>query len=139
MSLPIKSLKNLLIYKKIINKTFTSNDYVIIYKLYVLLKKGMIKTEQMIKKYGYQFPWSPILAISIIELAIWKIIKSALKTNTSKDTNIHQLTTRLHNLDNSYTTNTINHERTSMKIINKHFIEASKNLKHIQNKFMRYS
>ena len=87
----------------------------------------------MIKKYGPQFPWSPILAISIIELAIWKLIKSALKTNTSRDTEIHQLTTRLHNLDNSDTTNNINYERTNMKTINKYIIKANKNLNKIQH------
>ena len=74
---------------------------------------------------------SPILVISIIELAIWKLIKEALK-KSSRDTKIHQLTTRLRNLDNSYNTNTINHERTHMKIINKHIIKARKNLKKIQ-------
>ena len=97
----------------------------------------MIKVERMIKKYGPQFPWLPILAISIIKLAIWKLIKSALK-NTSRDTKIHQLTTRLHNLDNSYTTNTINHERTNIKIINKHIINSSKNLKQMQKKYEDY-
>ena len=40
----------------------------------------MIKAERMIKKYGPQFHWSPKLAISILELTIWKLIKSALKT-----------------------------------------------------------
>ena len=43
----------------------------------------------MIKKYGPQFPWSPILAIPIIEFAIWKLIQSALKTNVSRDAKIH--------------------------------------------------
>ena len=100
----------------------------IINKLDVLLTKGMIKAERMIKKCGLQFLLSSILAISIIELAIWKLINSALKGNTSRDTKIHQLTTRLHNLDNSYTTNTINHERTNINIINKHIITASKKL-----------
>ena len=71
---------------KKINKTITSNNHVIINKLDVLLTKGMIKAERMIKKYGPQFPWSPIRAISIIELAIWKLMKSALKTNISRDT-----------------------------------------------------
>ena len=101
-------------------------------KLDILLKKGMIKAERMIKKYSPQFPWSPILAITISELAIWKLIKLGIKTNTSRDTKIHQHIIRLHNLDNSYTTNTINHERTNMNIINKHIIKLSKNLKKIQ-------
>ena len=106
----------------------------IINELDVLLTKGMIKAERMIKKYGLQFLLSSILAISIIELAIWKLINSELKGNTSRDTKIHQLTTRLHNLDNSYTTKKIKYERTHMKIINKHIKKASKNLKKIQKK-----
>ena len=82
MSLPIKSSKNLLIFRKKINNTITSNDHVIINKLDVLLMKGIIEaSERMIKKYGPQFPWSPTLTISIIELTIWKLIKSALKKN----------------------------------------------------------
>ena len=66
--------------KKLINNSITSTDHIIINKLDALLTKGMIKIERMIKKCGPQFPWSPKLAISIIELAIWKLIKSALKT-----------------------------------------------------------
>ena len=89
----------------------------------------MIKVERMIKKYGLQFLWSPTLAISIIELTIWKLIKSALKTNTSRDTKIQKITNRLHKLDNSYTTDITNHERKNMKVINKCIIKASKNLK----------
>ena len=53
MSLPIKLLKKLLIFKKQFNNTITSNDHVIINKLDVLLTKGMIKAERMIKKYVY--------------------------------------------------------------------------------------
>ena len=138
MSLPIKSLKSLLIFQKKFNNTITSNDHVIINKLDVLLTKGMIKVERMIKKYGLQFPWSPTLAISIIELTIWKLIKSVLTTNTSRDTKIQKITNRLHKLDNSYTTNITNYELKIMKIINKDIIKAIKNLKKIQ-KITQYS
>ena len=73
--------------KKKINNTITSKDYVLINKLNVLLTTCMIKVERMIKKYGPQFPWSPTLVISIIELDILKLIKSTLKTNNSRDIN----------------------------------------------------
>ena len=92
----------------------------------------MIKVERMIKKYGPQFPWSPMLTIFITKLAICKLIKSALKKTTSRDTKIQKLTNRFHKLDNSYTTNIINHERKHMQFINKHIIKASKNIKKIQ-------
>ena len=98
----------------------------------------MIKVERMIKKYGPPFPWSPTFAISIIELGIWKLIKSVLTTNTSRDTKIQKITNRLHKLDNSYTTNITNHELKIMKIINKDIIKAIKNLKKIK-KITQYS
>ena len=81
MSLPIKSLKKMLIFKKIKN-IITSNDHVIINKLDVLSTKGMIKAERMVKKYVPKFPWSSTLAIFITELVIRKLIKSALKKTT---------------------------------------------------------
>ena len=67
--------------EKNINKIIFSNDYNNINKLDVLLTTGMIKVEQMIKKYSPKFPWSPILATSILDLSIWKIVKSEFKTN----------------------------------------------------------
>ena len=80
----------------------------------------MIKAEQMIKKYGGpQFPWSPKLAIAILEFSIWKLVQSDLKTNASCDTKLQQLTTRLNKLDSTSITKIPTHERTNMKIINK--------------------
>ena len=73
--------------QKQIKNTITSKDYVLINKLDVLLTTCMIKVERMIKKYGPQFPWSPTLVISIIELDILRLIKSTLKTNNSRDIN----------------------------------------------------
>ena len=83
------------IKKKLVNKSITSKDHITINKLDALLIKGMIKAERMKTKYGPQFPWSPKLAIAIMELAIWKLIKSALKTKTSRDTKITKLKSRL--------------------------------------------
>ena len=120
------------IQKKLVNKSITPKDHIIINKLDVLLTKGMNKAERMITKYGPQFPWSPKLAIAIIELAIWKLIKSALKTKTSRDIKIIKLTSRLQSLDTTYSSHIINHERTNMKIINKNITQASQSLKKIQ-------
>ena len=58
--------------------------------------------------------------------------KVCTEKKTSRDTKINQLTSRLHNLDTTYSTHIINHERTNMKIINKHIIQSSKSLKEIQ-------
>ena len=120
------------IQKHLVNKSITSKDHITINKLDVLLTKGMIKAEQMITKYGPQFPWSPKLAIAIIELAIWKLIKSALKTKTSRDTKINKLRSRLQSLYTTYSTHIINHKRTNMKVINKHITQSSHSLKTIQ-------
>ena len=120
------------IQKKLVNKSITSKDHIIINKLDTLLTKGMIKAERMITQYGPQFPWSPKLAIAIIKLAIWKLIKSALKTKTTRDTKINKLTSRLQSLDTTYSTHIINHERTNMKLINKHITQSSQSLKTIQ-------
>ena len=120
------------IQKKLVNKSITSKDHITINKLDALLTKGMIKAERMMTKYGPQFPWSPKLAIAIIELAIWKLIKSALKTKTSRDTKITKLTSRPQSLYTTYPTHITNHERTNMKIINKHITQASQSLKKIK-------
>ena len=44
------------IQKKLVNKSITSKDYIIINKLDTFLTKSMIKAERMITKYGPQFP-----------------------------------------------------------------------------------
>ena len=71
----------------------------------------MIKVERMIKKYGPQFPWSQILATVILDLSIWKLIKSELK--------IQRLTSRLQKIDNNYLKYISTYERQNMKLINK--------------------
>ena len=43
----------------------------------------MTKVERIVKNYGLQFPWSPILVTAIPDFYIWKIIKSKLKTKAS--------------------------------------------------------
>ena len=62
----------------------------------------MIKAERMITKYDTQFPWSPILAKVVLNLSIWKLIKSESKTKTSRASKLQHLTSRLHKLDNNY-------------------------------------
>ena len=60
----------------------------------------MLNAERMIIRPGLQYPWSYALAVAILQLSIWKLIKSELKTKTSRETILHQITSRLHNLDN---------------------------------------
>ena len=51
----------------------------------------MINAERMIVRDGLQFPWSPTLAIAILQLSIWRLIKSELKKNfkTNQTTTNH--------------------------------------------------
>ena len=79
----------------------------------------MIKVERIIKKYGPQFPWSQILATVILDLSIWKLIKSELKTKTSRASKLQRLTSRLQKLDNNYLKYIPTYERQNMKLINK--------------------
>ena len=58
--------------------------------------------------------------------------KVCIKNKTSRDTKITKLTSRLQSLDTTYSSYIINHERTNMKIINKHITQSSQSLKTIQ-------
>ena len=78
----------------------------------------MVKAERMIKKFNPQFPWSLILVTANLELSIWKLIKSELKTTTFHANKPQQLTSRLHHLDNIYPEQIPTHERQNMNLIN---------------------
>ena len=91
-----------LIQAKINSNSNTSVDFYQINELDILLTSGMLKAERMIVRYGLRYPWSPALAIFILHLSIWKLIKSELKTKTSKVTKLQQITIRLHNIDNQH-------------------------------------
>ena len=86
-------LKHIVINKHVIEKakilqaklntnSITSNDFTKMNELYNLLTSGMLKAERMIVRVGLQYPWSPTLAIAILQLSIWKLIKS--EKNTSR-------------------------------------------------------
>ena len=92
----------------------------------------MLKAERMIVRDGLQFPWSPALAIAILQLSIWRLIKSELKTKTSRQTKLQQLTTRLHNLDSQYPCSLITYTTNNMKAINKKIKTFTTNLKTIK-------
>ena len=109
-----------LLQAKINTNSITSTDFSQINELDELLTSGMLKAERMITRYGLQYPWSPALAIAIIQLSIWKLIKSELKTKTSRVTKVQQITTRLHNLDNQYPSSIIPYKYNTMNTINKH-------------------
>ena len=72
----------------------------------------------MIKEYGSQFPWSPKISQDILELSIKKLIKSELKTKTSRASKLQQLTSRLYKLDNNYPKQNLIYETKNMKLIN---------------------
>ena len=89
----------------------------------------MLKAENMIKIFGLQYPWSPTLAIAILHLSIWKLIKSELKTKTSGTTKLQQITTRLHNLDKQHPSSIILYKHDTIKTINRHITTIIKTLK----------
>ena len=92
----------------------------------------MIKSERMIKKYGPHFPWSPILTTAIQDLSIWKLIKSKLKTETSRTSKLQQLTSPLHKIDNKYPKHISTYERQNIKLINKNISTSNNKLKEIK-------
>ena len=103
---------------KLNTNSITSNDFIKINELDNLLTSGMLKAERMIVRIWLQYPWSPALAISILQLSIWKLIKSELKTNTLRQTKLQQITTHLHNLDNQYPSSLLLYKHYDMKSIN---------------------
>ena len=80
-----------LLQAKLNTNSITSNDFKQINHLDNLLTLGMLKFERMIVRDGLQFPWSPTLAIAILQLSIWRLIKSELKKNfkTNQTTTNH--------------------------------------------------
>ena len=136
-------LKHIVINKLVIEKakilqaklntnSITPNDFKKINELDNLLTSGMLKAERMIARVGIQYPWSPALAIAILKLSIWKLIKSELKTNTSRQTKLQQITTRLHNLDNQHPSSLIPYKHHNMKSINNKIKTLTDNLKSIK-------
>ena len=82
--------KATLLQAKLNTNSITSNDFKQINELDALLTSGMLKAERMIVGAGIQYPWSPALAIAFLQLSIWKLIKSKLKTKTSRESNYNK-------------------------------------------------
>ena len=70
---------------KLITNLITSDDFTKINELNKSLTSRMLKAERMIVRVGLQYPWSPALAIAILQLSIWKLIKSEFKKYISQD------------------------------------------------------
>ena len=121
-----------LLQEKLNTNSITSNDFKQINDLDNILTLEMLKIERMIIRDGLQFPWSPALAIAILQLSIWRLIMSELKIKTSRQTKLQQLTTRLHNLDSQYPSSLIPYTNNNMKAINKKIKTFTTNLKTIK-------
>ena len=94
-------LKHIVINKLVIEKSkilqakfntnsITPNDFKKNNELDNLLTSSILKAERMIARVGLQYPWSPALAIAILQLSIWKLIKSEkkyFKTNQTSTNN----------------------------------------------------
>ena len=83
----------------------------------------------MIVRDGLQYPSFLALAITILQLSIWKLMKSELKTKTSRETKLQQSTSRLHNLDNQYPSSIISYTQNNMKSTNKNIKTLTNTLK----------
>ena len=68
-----------ILQSKLNTNSITSNDFTKINELDNLLTSIMLKAERMIVRVGLQYTWSQALAIAILQLSIWKLIKSELK------------------------------------------------------------
>ena len=55
----------------------------------------------------------------MLDLSIWKLIKSELKTKSSRASKLQQLTYPLHQIDNKYPKHISTYKRQNMKLINK--------------------
>ena len=97
------------------------DDMVEINDLDTLITRGMIASENKIKKRQNQYPWSPILDQAILSVSLWKLITSEIKNEVSKEMQIQRI---LRLLD---TTPTI--ERHDIKIVIQNLRTAKTSLK----------
>ena len=126
--------KATLLQAKLNTNSITSTEFSQIDELDALLTSSILKAERMIVRDDLQYPWSPSLAIVILQLSIWKLIKSELKTKTSRETKLKQIISRLHKLDNQYPSSIIPYKYNNMKSINKQIITLTNNLKTTEKK-----
>ena len=56
-----------------------------------LITKGMLASEEKIKKRQNHYPLSPTLEKSILEVSLWKLIISKIKNDVSKETQIQMI------------------------------------------------
>ena len=56
-----------------------------------LIIKGMIVSENKIRKRQNLYPWSPILEQAILEVSLWKLITSEIKNGVSKEMQIQRI------------------------------------------------
>ena len=112
------------IQSKIEKDILILDDMVEINDLDTLITRGMIASENKIKKRQNQYPWSPILDQAILSVSLWKLITSEIKNEVSKEMHIQRI---LRLLD---TTPTI--ERHDIKIVIQNLRKAKTSLKQIQ-------
>ena len=71
---------------KLKHNQLNSRDLKEINKIDEIITTGMIQSEERIKKSKFTHPWSPILAIAIFKVTIWKLRLNAI---TNKRDNHH--------------------------------------------------
>ena len=86
--------------------------------------KGMIASENKIRKRQNQYPWSPILEQAILEVSLWKLITSEIKNDVSKDMQIQWI---IEQMDAPPLI-----ERNSLKVVINYLRIAKKSLTQIQ-------
>ena len=56
-----------------------------------LITKGMIASKNKILNRQNQYPWSPTLEQAILEVSLWKLIKSEINNEVSKEMQIQRI------------------------------------------------
>ena len=87
------------IQDKIESKTLNSSDQQYLNEIDQLITKGMLFSEYKIKFPKFTHPWSPILAVAILSVSIFKLYLSSVKNTVIKTTIIDRLYDKLLSYD----------------------------------------
>ena len=95
-----------------------------------LITKGMIASENKTLKRQNQYPWSLTLEQAILEVSLWKLIKSEIKNEVSKEMQIQRIIVQLDAPPLL--------ERKSIKVVINYLRKSKKSLMQIQREVKHY-
>ena len=124
------------IQDKIESKTLNSSDQQYLNEIDQLITKGMLFSEYKIKFPKFTHPWSPILAVAILSVSIFKLYLSSVKNTVIKTTIIDRLYDKLLSYDTPNLPPKLDTD--DKEIINNKLKEAFKNLTSIKRNASKY-